>query len=189
MNLLFFSIIQPDSDDKNETLHDGLEPFVYKEFFPFLKFTDDICLDFGNYLYQEYSAGLLQMPLNLGIFLLIPVVCTKSSGKKELLKKQTAVLVLLAALVLGYLDFMLGGILIRYVCDLSPALSVLALLLILDQIHYDGTRSARILYGLVCFLLILTIGRGLLTIFSNETNFVLRRNPDFYLYVSRMFHG
>ncbi len=173
----------------NMLYHYFMEPFVYKEFFPFLKFTDDICLDFGNYLYQEYSAGLLQMPLNLGIFLLIPVVCTKSSGKKELLKKQTTVLVLLAALVLGYLDFMLGGILIRYVCDLSPALSVLALLLILDQVHYDGTRSARILYAAVLFLLLLTIGRGLLTIFSNETNFVLRKNPDFYLYVSRMFHG
>ena len=71
----------------NMLYHYFMEPFVYKEFFPFLKFTDDICLDFGNYLYQEYSAGLLQMPLNLGIFLLIPVVCTKSSGKKELFEK------------------------------------------------------------------------------------------------------
>ena len=42
------------------------------------------------------------MPLNLGIFLLIPLVFTKcSSDRNGLLKKQTGVLVLLAALGLG----------------------------------------------------------------------------------------
>ena len=95
----------------------------------------------------------------------------------------------LAALALGYLDFMLGGIHIRYVCDLTLALSVLSLFLILEQIHFDGTRSARILYTIVLFLLLVTIGRGFLTIFSNETNDILLRNPDFYLYVSRIFHS
>src|SRR5699024_110130 len=49
--------------------HYFLESFVYTEFFPFLRFTTEKCVDFGNYLYQEYSAGLLQMPLNLGLFL------------------------------------------------------------------------------------------------------------------------
>ena len=171
--------------------HYFAESFVYTEFFPFLRFTTEKCVDFGNYLYQEYSAGLLQMPLNLGIFLLIPAVFTRSSSsdRKELLKKQTGVLVLLAALALGYLDFMLGGIHIRYVCDLTLALSVLALFLILEQIHFDGTRSARILYVIVLCAILVTIGRGVLTIFSNETNDVLLKNPDFYLYVSRIFHS
>lgn len=170
--------------------HYFAESFVYTEFFPFLRFTTEKCVDFGNYLYQEYSAGLLQMPLNLGIFLLIPAVFTRSSSsdRKELLKKQTGVLVLLAALALGYLDFMLGGIHIRYVCDLTLALSVLALFLILEQIHFDRTRSARILYIIVLCAIQVTIGRGVLTIFSNETNDVLLKNPDFYLYVSRIFH-
>ena len=171
--------------------HYFAESFVYTEFFPFLRFTTEKCVDFGNYLYQEYSAGLLQMPLNLGIFLLIPAVFTRSSSsdRKGLLKKQTSVLVLLAALGLGYLDFMLGGIHIRYVCDLTLALSVLALFLILEQIHFDGTRSARILYVIVLCAILVTIGRGVLTIFSNETNDVLLKNPDFYLYVSRIFHS
>ena len=171
--------------------HYFAESFVYTEFFPFLRFTTEKCVDFGNYLYQEYSAGLLQMPLNLGIFLLIPAVFTRSSSsdRNGLLKKQTGVLVLLAALALGYLDFMLGGIHIRYVCDLTLALSVLALFLILEQIHFDGTRSARILYVIVLCAILVTIGRGVLTIFSNETNDVLLKNPDFYLYVSRIFHS
>ncbi len=165
------------------------EPFVYSEFFPFLRFTTEKCVDFGNYLYQEYSVGLLQMPLSFGIFLLLPLLSSKAADKKLLLKKQTGVLILLAALALGYLDFLLGGIHIRYVCDLTLALSLLAFFLVLGQIHFDGTRSARILYVIVLFLLLVTIGRGLLVIFSNETNDVLLKNPDFYLYVSRMFHS
>lgn len=59
----------------------------------------------------------------------------------------------------------------------------------LGQIHFDGTRSARILYVIVLFLLLVTIGQGFLVIFSNEINDVLLKNPDFYLYVSRMFHS
>ncbi len=170
--------------------HYFMEPFVYTEFFPFLRFTTEKCVDFGNYLYQEYSVGLMQMPLNLGLFLLLSLVCTKTSSDRNLtLKKQTGLLVLLAALALGYLDFCLGGIHIRYVCDLSLALALLSLFLILAQVHFDGTRSARILYVIVLGILLLTIGRGLLVIFSNETNDVLTKNPDFYLYVSRIFHG
>ncbi len=167
--------------------HYFMEPFVYSEFFPFLRFTTEKCVDFGNYLYQEYSAGLLQMPLTLGIFLLFPLIALKSTDKNMLLKKQTGTAVLLAALILGYVDFLLGGIHIRYVCDLSLALCILAFFLILGQVHFDGTRSARILYVIVVFLLLVTIARGLLVIFSNETNDVLLKNPDFYLYVSRMF--
>ena len=84
---------------------------------------------------------------------------------------------------------MMGGIHIRYVCDLSLALSLSSFLLILDQVHFDNTRSARILYVIVLCALLVTIGRGLLLIFSNELNNVLLNFPDLYLKISRIFHG
>ena len=90
-------------------------------------------------------------------------------------------------LILGYLDFMLGGIHIRYVCDLSLALSLCSFIMALDLIHFDGTRSARFLYMIVLCAFLVTVLRGLLLIFSNETNDVLLNNPDFYLKISRMF--
>ena len=169
--------------------HYFVESFVYTEFFPFLRFTAERCTDFGNYLYQEYSAGLFQMPLNLGIFLAAPVLLTRTHKKKNSLKKVSLACLLLGILVLGYINFLLAGIHIRYVSDLSLALSLCAFLLILDQIHFDGTRSARILYVIVLCALLLTVCRGLLVIFSNETNDVLFNNPDFYLKISRIFHG
>lgn len=173
--------------------HYFAESFVYTEFFPFLRFTTEKCIDFGNYLYQEYSAGLFQMPLNLGIFLLAPLLAKGRRSdalqkKKDSLKKKTFSFLLLGILVLGYINFLLGGIHIRYVCDLSLALSLMAFMLILDQIHFDGTRSARILYAIVLALLLVTIGRGLLVIFSNETNDILLHYPDFFLRISRIFH-
>ena len=163
------------------------EPFVYQEFFPFLRFTTEKCADFGNYLYQEYSAGLFQMPINLGLLLFcLPL---SSRGKENTRKKQVCLLVLLGILALGYVNFLLGGIHIRYVCDLSLTAALLSLFLILEHVHFDGTKSARILYTAVFFLLLVTIGRGMLTIFSNETNGILHQNPDFYLWAGRMFQG
>ncbi len=165
--------------------HYFLEPFVYTEFFPFLRFTTEKCIDFGNYLYQEYSAGLFTMPLNLGVFLAGFTFCSKE--KKNSTKKWVYGALIVAILALGYLDFLLGGIHIRYVCDLSLILALLSFLLVLEHIHFDGTRSARILYVVVLGFLLVTISRGLLTIFSNETNDILQNNPDFYLKVAKMF--
>ena len=71
--------------------HYFAESFVYTEFFPFLRFTTEKCVDFGNYLYQEYSAGLLQMPLNFGFFLLVPLLATRFREKKDCRKKQHAI--------------------------------------------------------------------------------------------------
>lgn len=173
--------------------HYFLEPFVHTEFFPFLRFTTEKCVDFGNYLYQEYSAGLFTMPLNLGVFLLGFTLHRRnhmpasSSGNTLTLQKQTYVLLLLAILELGYLDFLMGGIHIRYVCDLSLALSLLAFLLIIEHIHYEDTKSSHILYVLAVLLLLSTIGKGLLLSFSNETNDVLMRNPDLYIRMTNLF--
>ena len=161
------------------------ESFVYTEFFPFLRFTTEKCVDFGNYLYQEYSAGLFQMPLNLGVFL--AGLTLGGREKKDSLKRRICWLLLVSILGLGYLDFLLGGIHIRYVCDLSLAVSLMAFLLILGHIHFEGTRSSRILYVITLGLLLLTVSRGWLTIFSNETNAIRQANPDFYLSVAKMF--
>lgn len=187
--------------------HYFLEPFVYSEFFPFLRFTTDKCLDFGNYIYQECSAGLFQMPLSLGIFLTLPFLLGKrtapgtrrlpasgSSGqaslhKKDVPAKPIVLLLLLGILILGLVNYTMAGIHIRYVSDLGLAVMLLSLVMLLSRIHFDDTRSAKILYAVVLSLLLLTIGRGLAVIFSNETNNILDRNPDFYLWISRMFGG
>lgn len=177
------------------TYHFFLEPFVHTEFFPFLRFTREKCLDFGNFMYQEYSVGLFQMPLNLGIFLAGFTLCKPSGTKKgaslqngrSRLQKATYLSLILGLPTLGYLDYLLGGIHIRYVCDLSLTLALLAFLLVLEHVHYDTAKTARILYAIVLFLLFVTIGRGLLTIFSNEKNDILLSNPDFYLKIARMF--
>ena len=165
--------------------HYFCEPFVYTEFFPFLKFTTEKCVDFGNYLYQEYSAGLFTMPLNLGVFLAGFTFCSRE--KKDSLKKWVYGLLSAGILFLGYLDFLLGGIHIRYVCDLSLMLALLSFLLVIEHVHFNETKSARILYTVILGFCLITIGRGLLTIFSNETNDILLGNPDFYLKIAKLF--
>ena len=167
--------------------HYFAEPFVQLKSFPFLRFTAEKSMDFGNYLYQEYSAGLFQMPLNFGIFLLIPLLGTRFREKKDSRKKLVPACLLVGILILGYLNFMLGGIHIRYVCDLGLALSLCSFIMTLDLIHFDGTRSARFLYVIVLCAFLVTVLRGLFLIFSNETNDILLNNPDFYLKIRQIF--
>ena len=71
-------------------------------------------------------------------------------------------------------------------CDISLAVSLLAFVLILEYVHFDKTRSSQMLYVITLGIFLVTIGRGWLTIFSNETNVMLEANPDFYLTVARM---
>lgn len=165
--------------------HYFCEPFVHTEFFPFLRFTTEKCIDFGNYLYQEYSAGVFTMPLNLGLFLAGFTFCSKE--KKASLKKWVYGLLIFGILALGYLDFLLGGIHIRYVCDLSLIAALLSFLLMAEHVHYNDTKSAKILYVVALGFCLITISRGMLTIFSNETNDILRNNPDFYLKIAKLF--
>lgn len=177
--------------------HYFLETFDYQEFFPFLKMTTDRCVNFGNYMYQEYSVSLFAMPINLGIFLLpalfskkqpTPALQKGALKKEALLQKQLFLLLLAGILCLSYINFMLGGIHNRYVCDSALFFSLMAFLLILQNVHYDGTRSARIIYVIALAVFLVTISRGLLLIFSNEKFDMKINSPDFYLWVAKMFH-
>lgn len=167
--------------------HYFLEPFVRTEFFPFFRFTTEKCVDFGNFLYQELSAGLFCMPLNLGVFLSCLTLTSKE--KKDAPKKQVCLLLILAILLLGYLDFLMGGIHIRYVCDLSLAFTLLSFFLLLGHVHYDPAKSARILYVIALCLCLATIRQGILVAFCTEKKDLFVQNPDFYLWVAKIFHG
>lgn len=159
--------------------HYFLEPLRWQEFFPFFDLSWTSCYDYGNYLYYECNGGLLNLPLNLGIFL-VGWTCF-SKTKKAPQQKATYALVVLGILALGYLDFTMGGIHIRYVCDLALVVAMLSLLLILEHVSFSNVKSGQILYAVVVVMLLATIVLGFLLGFANESNVLLEKNPDFYI--------
>lgn len=172
---------------KSMLYHYFAEPLTWTEFFPFLAPSWKRCFDFGNYLYFECNAGLLNLPLNFGI-LLIGCTCF-SKTKAAPLQKATYILILGAVLLLGYIDFIMAGVHIRYVADLALTVSILSLLLILEHISYSNVKSGRILYFLTIIVLIATIIIGLLMAFSNENNELEKINPDFFIKTARLLRN
>lgn len=168
--------------------HYFAQPFVWQEFFPFLGFTRELCFDFGNYLYQECSAGLLNLPLNFGIFLAGFTIFSNAS-KKASHQKSTYILAILGILGLGYLDFSMGGVHIRYTCDLALAVAILSLLLLLEHVSFSNVKSGQILYGLSLVLCMSTIFLGILMVFSNENHYLAKENPDFYIQIARLLRN
>lgn len=172
---------------KSMLYHYFAQPLKWKEFFPFLELSGDVCYDYGNYLYYECNAGLLSLPLNLGVFLLGWTCFSKS--RTTPLKKPTYILLLVAALALGYVDFTMAGVHIRYVADLALVISILSLLLIFEHITLSNVKSGQILYAITVALLLATIVLGILLAFSNE-NFDLEKvNPDFFIRIARLLRS
>lgn len=172
---------------KSMLYHYFAEPLTWKEFFPYLELSLNSCFDFGNHLYYECNAGLLNLPLNFGIFL-IGYTCF-SKAKTAPLQKPTYILSLGATLLLGYIDFIMAGILIRYVADLALPISVLSLLLILEHIPYRKEKAGQILYFLAVAVLTATIMIGILMAFSNENYDLEKINPDFFISTARLLRG
>ncbi|MCI8417126.1 MAG: low temperature requirement protein A [Lachnospiraceae bacterium] len=168
--------------------HYFAHPLVWQEFFPFLRLSGESCFDFGNYLYFECGAGLLNLPLNFGIFLMGWTIFS-SSPRKAPYQKSTYILALLGILGLGYLDFSMGGVHIRYTCDLALVVAVLSLLLLLEHVSFTNVKSGQILYGISLVLCISTILIGIFMVFSNENNYLAKINPDFYIRVARLLRN
>lgn len=167
--------------------HYFAEPLVWKEFFPFLEPSATFCFDFGNFIYQESSAGLLNLPLNFGIFLAGLSIFSKSP--KAPLQKSTYLLVILGILGLGYLDYSMGGMHIRYTADLALAVAVLSFLLILEHVSYSNVKSGQILYALSIVLCLATILIGFFLVFSSENQYIAEVNPDMYVKAARLLRN
>lgn len=167
--------------------HYFAEPLVWKEFFPFLEPSRKLCFDFGNFIYQESSAGLLNLPLNCGIFLAGWSIFAKSP--KAPLQRSTYLLVILGILGLGYVNFSVAGMHIRYTADLALTVSVLSLLLILEHVSFSNVKSGQILYTISLFLLLATILIGFFLVFSSENQYIAKVNPDVYIKTARLLRN
>ena len=150
--------------------------------FPYLAPSYDWNLEVGNYIYQDFSMGVLWFPINLAIF-----VCGYTFNENNL-KKITFLSVVLSLVVIAFVDFSIAGVHLRYVSDLALSLALLSSLTILSLTKVSKTpqigqvgRSIfrRTSYGLC----LLSVFVGLILIFSNEGNAIKKMSPDLYLMV------
>lgn len=162
-------------------------PLKIKPNFPFVEMVNESYRMYGNFLYQDICAGLLCMPVNLFAFFVLA-----KNRETNNLKKATLVVVVLSVAAVSYIEFLMAGIHIRYVCDAALSFCLTAVLLMLDTTAgtwKDGKQAAIMeqrtwLYHISVVCCILTICIGLLLVFSNERNYLV--NGDVYIQLANL---
>ena len=143
--------------------------------FPYVFMTRPEFSDFGNYFYRGVTVGVLGIPYYLSLFFLPSV---RFRNKTE---RWTVILLLGASFILAYIDYCVGGMIIRYVCDLLVPLALVASILILKLAKLAGK-----FYGVGLCLIVLSLIIGISLIFSNERNYLLNTQADLYIRVKNL---
>ncbi len=114
--------------------------------------------DIQRYLYVDAHFGILELPLAAAAFI-CPFAFTSKS--KSRMFRYTNICALLGCFVLVWIDFCLGGVIFRYLCDISgilAALGALGIMLLLDKICTLKSKAIKyILYALVALFVVISI--------------------------------
>lgn len=158
-----------------------LQPVATELTFPFIRLDAGTIFVTGNYTYHAASMGLLAMPINLflGFF------PHRHIHKEDRCKRFTYLFAIIGCIVVSYLDYCIGGVFIRYLCDISIVTALFALLIILEyeaRIE-DGHFAGRVILAVFC----VTIFLGAMLIFSNENCLLLNDAPEYYLRIMDIF--
>ena len=158
-----------------------LQPLDTGLIFPFFSAHAEGLFTIGNYMYHTCSMGLFAIPMFLCLLLLVH----PSIQQKNLSKRLTYLFFILGALLVAFLDFSLGGIFVRYLCDITLPLGILALLLALEyEARLTENRFSRPI--LLC-IFVCSIFIGSMLIFGNENCMLLNSAPEQYLRIMDLF--
>lgn len=88
-----------------------------------LMFTNQVDFSMNRYLYVDSYFGIMSVPFML-FALAVPFVCVRKSGNKAL--NITLIAAFFGTVVTAWIDFCLGGLIFRYLGDISVILAVIA---------------------------------------------------------------
>lgn len=104
--------------------HYILQPFSVEGQFPHIRPNYSVLSNYGRYVYIEHTVGLLAFPhLTAGA---CSLPCILRRFKKAPVKAAMLLLTPLIAVVLAVLDFMMGGVTMRYLGDFLPLVAMMA---------------------------------------------------------------
>lgn len=158
-----------------------LQPLDTELVFPFFRMHTEVIDTLGNFMYHASSMGLLSLPFFLFLFLLRH----RSIDYRSKVKSFTYAGILIGCILLSLLNFSLGGVFVRYLCDITLPLALLALLLVLEyECRLKGGLFSRrvilLVFGITIFI-------STMLIFSNENCMLLNYAPEYYLRIMDLF--
>ncbi len=113
--------------------HYFLQPFEFSAEYPFLKLQNVNLGNYGRYVYVDSGLGIFAFPFNL-LLLACPFVFR--SKRLQARKKIVYGVALASLFVTAFADFCLGGVIFRYMADISLLAAILAAVTVIEVSEY-----------------------------------------------------
>lgn len=144
--------------------------------FPWATLAKDATNHAGNYMYYDLNFGALVVPITWGLFVL--------RVREQPKARPVLTMALLAALACALMDYCVGGVNIRYVCDILPTLCLLGSIGFMRYIGQKNNQSDSLPTKLLIAATVLTAMLALSLTFGNDRNYIMQSRPSVYTYIA-----
>lgn len=142
-----------------------------KSQYPYIELNSNMLSSYPRYTYLSANIGVFSYPITWGLAL-VPV----TDKKKDRFKSFFLLSLLLAALLLSFVDMCKAGSHYRYVSDILVPLILVATVVMLDVLHMLRNAPKRVYCTVYIFTLLAmaaTVVVGYLLIFANENAYFM----------------
>ena len=172
-------------------------PSIYHFFFQLPKISADfpfVHLSYSNlsmyrsYMYISDTIGAFCFPATLGIFGIKRI--SRESGKVNVLKRSVYLLLIIAVLLIVFVNLCFAGVHIRYALDIMFPLTLLGVLILIETVTRLKEHSASVYtaaYKIVTFIFIATILLSVAFVFDNEPDNIIKYNPHLFMRLTELF--
>jgi hypothetical protein len=147
--------------------------------FPWVRSAAEFANHSGNYAYHEMvNSGALTMPITWGM---LALERTRRKGDDIALAFALGV-----GLIVCLIDYAAAGVSQRYVVDVLPTFSLLGSIALLRWAGDDAYDGLSLPTRVTVTLCLLTVIVSSCLVFSNERTYIMRYQPDNYIYFVNM---
>ncbi|MCQ4022952.1 MULTISPECIES: hypothetical protein [unclassified Ruminococcus] len=174
-----------------------LRPMDFISQFPHIEMSNIPIANQGHYVYNKMALGIISFPsIVLGLVLLPLVMKNHIKGAKRLkshnrVKFSTYLIIAVLSVVIIWLDYCMAGVTFRYLLDILPSLSILAILVFLEcNSNFATTPSLQNKSTLLCCISmaasIVLVALQLLSFGEIEVGSLFKRFPNILFEAQRL---
>ncbi|MGN1096072.1 MAG: hypothetical protein ACI4QR_06755 [Eubacteriales bacterium] len=140
-----------------------LNPFYFKKEFPFIGLKAMLALpQNARYVYSDRYIGAFFYGLPIGIvFYPRLYMLLRKEGKRDTLMTATVITAFFAAVIVAFADFCLAGVNMRYIFDITPALSLVSAAVILGLQKISRGKEKTLWTSVFLILTVFSVYAGL----------------------------
>ncbi len=121
-------------------VHYFLQPFAFTGDFPYIAQSGALLCNEGKYMYEAANFGIFNLPIILFGFAAAPFFVWHTRHRKtspyryndNRIKSYTYILIPILSVIVAFMDFCVGGIIVDYLGDILPILGLLSIFMALE---------------------------------------------------------